>query len=150
MRFTSSANFSCLDSVRHTNCEFHRVCAFSCATPRVCVPFFPPSYLPDWHPLFSICGYEVWRTFPLARPPIRFINRPQTDCPLAPTALQIWFHFGFFFLVAGNSALITLRPSGSRGLQVSVLPFTFPFYSYICSMCARESDAPRFHFFFHF
>ncbi len=51
-----------------------------------------------------------------------------------------------FFLVAGNSALITLRPSGSCGLQVQVQPFTLSFHSYVHFVRARASDVPHFYF----
>ncbi len=56
VRFTS-ANFSCLDRVRHTDRTFRRVCALtvpplSCA----CSFFFLPSRLSKWYPVFPILG----------------------------------------------------------------------------------------------
>ncbi len=67
---------------------------------------------------------------------------------LSPTyCLTNLVPFWVFFLVAGNSALITPHPSGSHGLQVLVQPFTFLFHGYIRSMRARASDTPHYHFF---
>ncbi len=51
-----------------------------------------------------------------------------------------------FFLVAGNSALITLHPSGFHGLQVPVQPSMLQFHGYVRSMRTRASDAPHFRF----
>ncbi len=52
----------------------------------------------------------------------------------------------WFFLVAGNSALITLHTSRFRRLHVPVQLSTLQFYSYASSMRVRASDAPHFHF----
>ncbi len=108
--FTSSANFSCLDRIRHADRVFHRICALT-VPPLSCVfPFF--SSLPFVRVVLGISdfwGYKVQSSedssacAASARVPANPVRHSTGNGTSAfcvkppPTALRIWLHFGFFF-----------------------------------------------------
>ncbi len=146
---------------RRADCAFHRVHSPSCAAPRVCVPVFliPPicqsgtRYSNFW--CYEIQNSEDSSACAVSvRVPADPVYQPSANgtstfwVQFPPTALRIWFHFGFF-LVASNLALFTSCPSGFCGLQVPVRPSrpsTLPFHGYVRFVRTRANDTPHFHF----
>ncbi len=118
-------------SVPHLACVFH---------------FFIPSVCQiGTH--FSICGYEVQRTFPLARPPhrsrpIQFINRPPSGFQSRLPSYEFGSVFFLFFLVAGDLALITLCPS-VRFLRTSGSGATI--YASVLQLCPFRAHEGKWH-----
>ncbi len=141
--------------IRLANCAFHRVRVPSWATPCVCVfSFFHPFHSSDLYSYFLFVVTKFGGVFCLRG--LRkasgrsgsSINRERNiriSCSTPSCRLTNLAPF-WFFLVTGNSALITSRLSSFCGLQVSVQPSTLQFSSYVRSVHARASDVHRFHF----